>query len=253
MTALESKPVAVEGRRNIYRAGQVTRMEFTLIELLVVISIIAILASLLLPSLSKARGKGQQISCMNSMRQVGLATLNYAPDYDGHLPPLYPNPAVGPRSWNDILQKNSYADYKWFVCPTMAVKTTWPLYPHYGINTSLYALTKSNASYSNTISYKLDRASRPSTKMFIMDSYRNNTDGTANMDSGFFRVNFMNAYVTNSFYGKPGGRHMGICNLQFLDGHSETVIVKNIMNPYTVSPFNFNDPACLDYVTWQNQ
>ena len=253
MKALDGWLMAEGSGSNIHRSGRGSGMVFTLIELLVVIAIIAILASLLLPSLNKARGKGQQISCMNSMRQVGLATLNYAPDFDGHLPPLYPNPVGGPRSWNDILQKSGYADYKWFACPTMVVKTSWPLYPHYGINTSLYSLSKSNASYSNTISYKLDRASRPSTKMFIMDSYRNNTDGGADIDSGFFRVNFMNAYVANNFYGKPGGRHMGICNLQFLDGHSESVIVKNIMNPYTVSPFNFNDPACLDYITWQNQ
>src|ERR1051326_8643872 len=59
---------------------------FTLVELLVVIAVIAILASLLIPALARAKAQGQKAICINNFRQLHLAWHMYIDDSNGHLP-----------------------------------------------------------------------------------------------------------------------------------------------------------------------
>src|SRR5439155_21495929 len=63
---------------------------FTLVELLVVIAIIAILAAMLLPALSGAKLRALRASCVNNLRETGLAFHNFANDHNGKLPMQVP-------------------------------------------------------------------------------------------------------------------------------------------------------------------
>ena len=65
------------------------RKAFTLIELLVVVAIIGILAAILFPVFARARENARRASCMSNVKQLSLASLMYAQDYDERLVPSY--------------------------------------------------------------------------------------------------------------------------------------------------------------------
>jgi prepilin-type N-terminal cleavage/methylation domain-containing protein/prepilin-type processing-associated H-X9-DG protein len=81
---------------------------FTLIELLVVIAIIAILAAILFPVFAKAREKARQTSCLSNARQLAIACLSYAQDYDETMPMAYyylngANSSGGYMQWTGLV------------------------------------------------------------------------------------------------------------------------------------------------------
>lgn len=108
------------------RSGQRTPNQgFTLIELLMVIAIIAILASLLLPAIGLIRDLAKQVRCGGHQRQVMMAIITYAGDYDGVTPPgdsgamFNNNSERGPyRSWPIALMHEDYL-------PIEPVTTSW--------------------------------------------------------------------------------------------------------------------------------
>jgi len=221
---------------------------FTLIELLVVISIIAVLAAILLPSLQSARERGTRISCTNNLSNIGKALLLYSEDHSGWLPAT---PARRGGSENKGITKSyqNYGNYRLeilrandylsspsiYICPSSSVQisaiTDDALYPllsygkegkadsanaSYAVNT-MFMTKKENVRYGKSDSAIVTDMIGNNSSSKSVGYFKNGDDGTPNHDS-YGNILFLDGHVK----GFTGKKWFSYSNLGYVDSKKNT-------------------------------
>ncbi len=187
------------------------RNRFTLIELLVVIAIIAILASMLLPALSKARAAAQNIKCVGSIKQLALAQTLYAGDNNDYFFPAYDDDdKIWWMDWA-LLPYVSW-DFVFKGCPNMSPFNEG--YISYGYNFLLLFGSSGNRS----TPCKVTAVENPSETIILQDANRDLPNG-----------NYIGIAPWAADLQKMGGTYASIAhdggaklNCAWVDGHAST-------------------------------
>ncbi len=211
------------------------RKAFTLIELLVVIAIIAVLAALLLPSLSKAKDMAKRSACAGNLRQMGTATVCYANDWSGMLPQgagwssmwrweLSPYLAVKlAGSTNAELLGSANLAKGVFLCPSWQMKGISPANEGgYGWNTQ-YMGYLGGSEWGVPDVVKLQSVSKPSETALCGDT----TDWLVSS----YENDYAKLYPPNFGTGSSvGNRHSGGINLCWADFHIAWMRQQTLLN-----------------------